>query len=168
MLTAMSPPIVKPAGEADLAAINDIFNHYVHTSTCTFVLEPLTMDERRSWFAAHGPQHPVLVAVDADVVVGWGSLSPWRPPAAYAHTVEFSVYVDPLRHREGIGRALVDALVAAARALGHHAIIGATTADQAPSLALQRALGFVEVARFREVGRKFDRWLDVVCTEKLL
>jgi L-amino acid N-acyltransferase len=159
---------IRPAAEADLPAVRDIFNHYVLTSTCTFVLEPVTLDERRQWLKSHGPAHPATVAEIRDEVAGWASLSPWRPRAAYAKSVEFSVYVRHEAHRRGIGRALLADLLVRARAAGHHTVIGGACVEQVASLELQRALGFVEVARFREVGFKFGRWLDVVYMQVML
>ena len=80
----------------DLGAINDIYNHYVLCSTCTYQTEPETMEARRAWFEGHGEKHPVTVAVDAGGrVVGWGSLSAFHKRAAYGRTVENSVYVHP-------------------------------------------------------------------------
>jgi phosphinothricin acetyltransferase len=100
------PPTVKlrDAAAADLPAINDIYNHYVLHSTCTYQEEPETADARRAWFDAHGPAHPVTVAVDDGVVVGWGSLSPYHRRSAYRRTVENSVYVAHTHHRRGIAR----------------------------------------------------------------
>jgi L-amino acid N-acyltransferase len=154
----------------DLVAINDIYNYYVVHSTATYQTEPATVDERRAWFAAHGDRYPVIVAVDpADGgVIGWASLSRFHPRAAYGRTVENSVYVDHRRHRRGIGRALSERLIALARELGHHTIVGLIDADQAGSIALHRALGFETAGRLREVGFKFGRWLDVVHVQLML
>ena len=85
--------MVRPASEADLAAINDIYNHYVLHSTSTYQEEPETMEGRRRWFAQHGTAHPVIVAELNGEVVGWGSLSAYHPRSAYRRTVENSVYV---------------------------------------------------------------------------
>jgi phosphinothricin acetyltransferase len=152
----------------DLPTINAIYNHYVLTSTCTYQIEPETEEARREWFEQRTETHPVTVAEVDGEVVGWGSLSPFRPRAAYRHSVESSVYIRHDMHRRGIGRALLTDLIDRARALGHHSIIGGASADQAPSLALQESLGFREVARFREVGSKFGRWLDVVYSQLML
>ncbi len=159
---------IRDAIAADLPAIDDIYHHYVLTSTCTFQIEPGTPEERAAWFAAHGPAHPVTVAVDGAEVVGWASLSRFHARAAYRFTVENSVYVRADRHRRGIGRALLADLVRRATRAGHHAIIAGITADQDASIALHRALGFEPAARLREIGFKFGRWLDVVYLERLL
>ena len=145
----------------DLPAINDIYNHYVLHSTCTYQEVPVTMPDRLTWFAAHGPKHPITVALLEDKIVGWGSLSPFHKRAAYRNTVENSLYVAHTHHRRGIGRLLLADLIARARQIGHHTIIAGIDADQPASIALHAALGFEEVAFLKQVGYKFGRWLDV-------
>ena len=169
---------IREATGVDLAAIDDIYNHYVRTSTSTFQVEPTTPEERRAWFAAHGPDHPVLVFEDEEAregprvaggrIAGWASLNRYYPREAYGRTVELSVYVRHDRHRRGIGRALMTELLSRARASGHHVVLAQVAADQEPSLCLHRSFGFQDVGRLREVGFKFDRWLDVIVLDRLL
>src|SRR4051812_46410653 len=89
------PVHIRLATEGDLVAINDIYNHYVRTSTATYQEEAEPMEGRRAWLAKHqSAAHPATVAVtDADEVLGWGSLSPWRDRSAYRFSVENSVYM---------------------------------------------------------------------------
>lgn len=162
------PVRVRPAAEADLPAVREIYNHYVLTSTCTFQLDPDTEADRLAWFRERGPAHPVVVAEAAGEVIGWGSLSPWHKRAAYARTVEASVYVRADSRRRGLGRLILADLVDRARALGHHVVIGGACTEQPGSLALQEALGFERVACFRQVGYKFGRWLDVAYLQRVL
>ena len=164
----MSRISIRDATIADLPAINTIYNHYVLHSTCTYQTEPSTEAERAEWFAAHGPKHPVTVAVMAGEIVGWGSLSRFHPRAAYGNTVEDSVYLHHERRGQGIGSLLLADLIARAEALGHHCIIGGIDADQKASIALHAKHGFVSAAHLREVGFKFGRWLDVVWMQRML
>ena len=159
---------IRLATEADLPAIRAIYNHYVHTSTCTYQMEPETEAERLDWFWSRTDRHPVTVAELAGEVVGWAALSIWNKRAAYARTVEASVYIRADRHRRGVGRALLADLLERAKALGHCAVIGGASADQTASLALQEALGFTPVGTFRKVGYKFGRWLDVTYLQFVL
>lgn len=159
---------IRPATVADLEAINAIYNHYVLHSTCTYQTEPETAADRRAWFDHHGPMHPVVVAEAAGEVLGWGSLSPFHPRAAYRHTVENSVYVRHDAHRRGIGGGLLGHLILLAQEIGHHAIIGGIDGQQAASLALHAKYGFVQVGQLREVGFKFGRWLDVFYVQRML
>ncbi|WP_437765810.1 N-acetyltransferase family protein [Sorangium sp. So ce281] len=164
---------IRLATEADLAAIEEIYAFYVERSTCTFATTVPTPAERRAWLAAHGPQHPATVAVEGDragagAVVGWGSLSLWNPREAYARSVENSVYVRDGLHRRGLGRRILADLVSRAISLGHRTIIAQIAGDQAASVALHRALGFEDAGLLRDVGHKFDRWLDVILMQRAI
>ena len=79
---------IRPAGESDLVVINDIYNHYVLHSTCTYQEEPETIENRRRWFSHHGKEHPIIVAVSNGQLIGWGSLSAYHARSAYRRTVE--------------------------------------------------------------------------------
>ncbi len=156
------------ACETDLVAINDIYNHYVLHSTCTYHIDPISLDERRAWFAAHDAVHPVTVALRGQTIVGWGSLSTYHDRSGYRFTVENSVYVHPDFHRQKIGHTLLADLLARARALGHHTIIAGIGAEQTASIELHRRFGFVDAGRIHQVGFKFDQWLDVVYLQKMV
>ena len=164
----MSAYTIRVATETDLVAINDIYNHYVQHSTCTYQEKFETIEQRRAWFARHGPKHPVTVATIERQIVGWGSLSPYHVRSAYDRSVENSVYVHHEFHRRGIGSILLEDLIERASAIGHHVIIAAIDFEQPASIALHRKFGFTEVGHFKEVGNKFQRWLDVVYMELLL
>jgi phosphinothricin acetyltransferase len=163
-----TPFRIRPATESDLIAINDIYNHYVLHSTCTYQEEPEPLDARRLWFAQHGGQHPVIVAQAGGQVVGWGSLSPYHARCAYRHTVENSLYVHHQHLRRGIGSLLLQELILRARALGCRAIIAAIDAGQTASVALHAKFRFDKVGHFKQVGFKFGRWLDVIYMELIL
>jgi phosphinothricin acetyltransferase len=160
--------LIRPASIEDAAAINDIYNHYVLRSTATYQTEPGSLEERLAWFQSHGPSHPILVAEQEGDILGWGSLSPFRSRAAYGRTVEISVYIrEDLLHK-GLGALLLSDLIKRAATLKHHTIIAGISADQLPSVKLHEKFGFTEVARLKEVGYKFDRWLDVSYMQLML
>lgn len=159
---------LRDATPGDLERINEIYNHYTRTSTCTYQETPETAADRLAWFEGHGAQHPVIVAELGGRVVGWGSLSAFRERSAYRFTVENSVYVDVEHHRRGVGLALLEELVARARAIGYRTIIAGIDAEQPASLALHARLGFEPAARLVSVGYKFGRWLDVVYLQLML
>jgi L-amino acid N-acyltransferase len=160
--------VIRDAREADLVAIDRIYDHYVRTSTCTFQLEPAGLEAREVWFANHGERWPVVVAESGTSVVGWGCLSIYNVRAGYRFTAEDSVYVDESMHGRGIGKKLLRELLERGRAHGHHTILAGISAEQLPSVRLHESFGFVEVGRVREVGYKFGRWLDVVFMQNSL
>lgn len=160
---------IRLATRDDLGVINGIYNHYVAHSTCTFQTEPETLAGREAWFTRHEPAfHPITVIERGGEVMGWASLSPYHSRCGYRLTVEDSVY---LRHDQigrGMGRALLADLCERAGSLGHHTIIAGVSGDQEASVALHEKLGFVRVAHLREVGFKFDRWLDVIYLQRMV
>lgn len=162
------PFAIRPATAIDLPKISAIYNHYVASSTCTFAVQGETLEDRRAWFEGRAEIHPVLVAEEAGVVIGWASLSAWNKRCAYAQTVESSVYIHHDHHRRGIGKALMVRLLELAKELKLHSVIAGISADQTASQVLHQALGFVEVARFKEVGFKFGRWLDVIYLQRMV
>jgi L-amino acid N-acyltransferase len=165
----MSEFVIRPASAADAPAINAIYNHYVRTATATFDTEEMSLEGRIAWLAEHTGPHPALVAQDpAGVVLGWGSLSRWGTRAAYRYTVEISVYVGAEAVGRGVGPALSEALLGEARRLGHHAVISQIVHENEPSLKMAARQGFEHVGTLKQVGRKFDRWLDVVLMEYVI
>jgi L-amino acid N-acyltransferase YncA len=164
----MDDLVIRRAHLGDAARVAQIYNHYVLHSTATFDTEPKTAEDRVRWLEEHDDQHPVLVGSIDGYVVAWGSLSRWSARPAWRHTVEASVYVDSEFTGRGIGPSMTEALVAEAREAGHHAVIGQIVAENVASLSTSERLGFERVGVLREVGRKFDRWLDVVLMERPL
>jgi phosphinothricin acetyltransferase len=152
----------------DAEAIREIYNVEVTSSTATFDLVPRTLEQQRAWQAERSGARAVLVAVADGAVRGFGSLSPWRDRPAYATTVEDSVYVHRDHHGQGLGKALLGELVTTATAHGFHACMARIVGGHEASIALHAACGFEVVGTEREVGRKFNKWLDVVLMERLL
>jgi len=160
---------VRLATSADVEPIREIYNLEVVESTVTFDLVPRTQDQQLAWLREHSGAHPCVVAVDdGGVVVGWGSLSPYKSRPAYATSVEDSVYVHRDHRGRGVGRALLAELVELAGRHGFHTILARIVGDHDPSIGLHRACGFELVGVEREVGRKFGRWLDVVLMQRMI
>ena len=153
---------------ADSEAIRRIYNAEVTGSTATLDLVPRTPEEQASWMTDHSGVYPVIVAEEAGEVVGFASLSPYRPRPGYATAVEDSIYVAAQHRGRGIGRALLDEAVVIARTHGFHSVIARVSATQQASVALHQACGFDFVGVEREIGRKFGRWLDVATLQRLL
>ena len=161
---------VRPAREEDLPGILDIYNEAVLNTTASYDYEPRTLEHRRAWFADHAQHgYPVFVAAtEAGRVLGWSALNRFHDRPGYRFTTENSVYVAPDQRGRGLGKRLLVPLLRAARDQGFHAILAKIDADNVASLRLHQTLGFEPVARLRQVGFKFGRWLDVVYLELLL
>lgn len=158
---------IRPADEADIAAVLSIYNHAVEHTTATYDETPRSHEQQQQWFAERRSLgQPVLVADDAGRVVGWSALSTFRARSAYRFTLEDALYVAPDAQGGGVGRALLTGLVEAAPALGLHSIMATIDADAAVSLHLHESLGFKRVGFLEQVGYKFERWLDVVLLQR--
>lgn len=159
---------IRPATSDDVPAITDIYNQAVIDTTASFDLEPKSAADRVHWLEHHGPRHPVFVAEDDGIVVGWGSLSQYSERPAYNDTSEISIYIHRDWHRRGVGAALGRQLVDDARENGMHSIIARICTENEASLRLTRNLGFTDAGVLHEVGYKFGRWLDVAQLELVL
>jgi L-amino acid N-acyltransferase len=162
-------PLLSDATEDDLPGILAIFNDVIANTTAVYREQPVTLEERRSWMQSRIAQgYPVLVARDSSSVVGFASFGEFRAWPCYRNTVEHTVHVRADSRGCGIGRSLLEALLPRARGLGKHVVVAGIDGDNAVSMRLHQRFGFLEVGRFREVGRKFDRWLDLVFMQRFL
>lgn len=166
----MAPIEIRPANPQDIAAITDIYNDIIATSTAVYSLSPTTPIERRAWWEARvNAGFPVLVAAGTDGVIGFASFGEFRGAwPGYRYSVEHSVHVHRDHRGQGVGSSLVQALFPLGRALGKHVMVGGIDATNGGSLRMHERLGFQQVAHFREVGRKFGRWLDLVFVQRFL
>jgi L-amino acid N-acyltransferase len=154
-------------GDAD--QIRQIYNYEVTNTLATFDLVPRSLEDQQRWIADRNGAFAAIVAVDtAGDIVGFGSLSPYKERAAYRTSVEDSVYVRRDRGGQGIGKQIVTELLRVAAASGFHAVFARITATSEASIALHRSCGFALVGIEREVGRKFNKWLDVALMQALL
>ena len=163
-------PTVRDATEADLPGILAIYNEVIATSTAVFSDRQVTLEERQAWFAARAGQgYPVLVETGDDgSVLGFASFGDFRAWPGYRHTVEHSVHVRADARGQGIGTALMPPLLERAADLGKHVVVAGVDADNAGSIRMHERLGFERAGQLRQVGRKFDRWLDLVLMQRLL
>ena len=159
-----------PANESDLAAIQSIYAHHVLHGTGTFEEIPPPLEEMTArWQAVTGAGCAYLVAVDASGVLGFGYYAQYRNRSAYRFAAEDSVYVRETVRGQGVGKAIVTALLEAAVLAGFTqmlAVIG--DSENTGSIGVHASLGFCSVGTMRKIGFKFDRWLDVVTMQKSL
>jgi phosphinothricin acetyltransferase len=153
--------LIRPAAVDDLGAIAAVYDHQVLTTVATFDLDPQGPDLWAPRVGRSEAGDHLLVAEEAGDVVGYAYSSAFRPRPAYLHTRETSVYLADDARGRGVGRALYDDLLARLVVDGVHTAMATVAQPNPASDALHRACGFREVGVLREVGRKFDRWVDV-------
>jgi phosphinothricin acetyltransferase len=160
---------IRRATDADLPAILEIYNDAVLKTTATYDTEPQLPAARAVWFAEHQREGlPVYVAEVEGEVAGWSSLSHYYSRPGYRYTVEDSLYIAEARRGRGIGKRLLAPLVDEARSLGKHAILARIDAGSEASIRLHAGFGFERVGYLKQVGYKFERWVDVVYMELLI
>jgi phosphinothricin acetyltransferase len=161
---------VRPATEADLPGLNDLYNDYVANAHYTFDVEPMAMDARREWFSHYGNagRYRVLVAIDGDAVAGYASSSRYRIKPAYETSIETSIYLAPEATGKGIGTKLYAALFDALRGEDVHRAYAGISLPNPASIALHEKFGFKRAGLYTQQGRKFGRYWDVAWYEKAL
>ena len=162
--------IIQDATAADLPGILLIYNDAVLHSTAIWNETEVDLANRRAWLAERtAAGWPVLVARDeAGRVLGYASYGSWRSIEGFRHTVEHSVYVRAAQRGQGLGAALLQALIARASARGVHVMVAAIERENAASIRLHQRLGFVISGQMPQVGRKFERWLDLTFMQLVL
>ncbi|MCS6776806.1 MAG: N-acetyltransferase family protein [Chloroherpetonaceae bacterium] len=160
---------IRPATEADLPAILEIYNEAIVNSTATADEDPQNLEQRADWFRARQEAgYPVFVAEGAGAVIGWSALSAFRPHSGYRFTAEVSVYIAAGHRGRGIGARLLAALIDAARSRGLHTLVSVIDGSNMASVRLHRRFGFQLAGNVRQAYHKFGRWHDAVYLQLLL
>ena len=160
---------VRAAGEADVAALNAIYNEYIVDSHVSFDTEPWTVEARRAWFVERmSAGYPVFVAVEDGALVGCAWAGPWRNKAAYRGSVETTVVLAPGRTGRGVGTGLLEALVDEITSRGFHTAIAIIALPNDASIAVHEKLGYAVVGTLEDVGFKDDRlWSTTIMQRRL-
>ena len=153
--------MIRNAQPADALSIVSIYNYYIEQTTVSFETVPVSTEEMRDRIVSISEKYPYLVYEEGGKVVGYCYASSWKKREAYRHTVESTVYIDAAFQGKGIGRALMSRLIDELKARSFHTIIACITIPNPPSIKLHEKLGFEQVSVFKEVGYKFEQWLDV-------
>jgi L-amino acid N-acyltransferase YncA len=160
---------IRDASEIDASGILRIYNDAVLHTTAIWNDQLSSLEGRVAWLKERQQSgYPVVVAADGANILGYASFGAFRPWDGYRHTVEHSVYVDGASRRGGVGHALMDRLILRAQSMNKHVMVAGIEATNEPSLRLHARLGFVQAGHLRAVGRKFDRWLDLVFMQLIL
>ena len=154
--------------EAHLEAVRQIYNHYILNRTATFHARPLTHEEMAELVFFPDPRHRAFVILEGETVCGYAFIARHKPREAYDFTGEVSVYLKPGYERKGLGSMALRHLEEHAIAHGFHVLLATICGQNEASLQLFARNGFSQCAHFREVGRKFGQWLDVIVCQKIL
>jgi L-amino acid N-acyltransferase YncA len=154
---------IRDAVQADFDEITAIYNEVLTNSTAIYNDQPASVSNRIDWWRVRIEQHnPVLVATDGEKICGFGSYGDFRSWPGYRYTVEGTVHIASGLRGKGVGSLLLNALIAEARHAGKHSMIAGVDSENAASLRFLERFGFERVGHLREVGFKFDRFLDLV------
>lgn len=157
--------IIRDAKPADAAEIAAFWAPQILETVVTFNSIPKTTEDVTAMIA----ERPCFLVVEIDgAVVGFASYDQFRGGIGYRHTMEHTIILAPQTQGRGAGRALMIALIEHARAADVHSLWAGVSAENAGGVAFHRKLGFEQVTVLREVGRKFDRWMDLVLMQKRL
>ncbi|HTT02623.1 MAG TPA: GNAT family N-acetyltransferase [Steroidobacteraceae bacterium] len=160
---------VRDAAAEDLPGVLQIYNDIIANSTAVYSDTPVTLADRLQWWRTRTAQgYPVLVAGDASDILGFATFGDFRSWPGYRYTVEHTVHVRQDCRSRGIGRELMLVLLARAAACGKHMMIAGIDAANDASIRFHERLGFTRAAVLREVGYKFDRWLDLLFMQRVL
>lgn len=165
----MTNLLIRPAKSGDLEKILEIVNHSILHTTANYSYDTQTLEVQTKWFEDKKAKNmPVIVADLNGEVIGFGSYGQFREKIGYQYTVEHSVYVVDNAIGKGIGSKLLTELIKLAKEQGLHVMIGAIDASNTGSIAFHEKFGFVATGTIREVGYKFEKWLDLVFMQLIL
>lgn len=152
------------------AAILEIFNEAILTSTALYEYQARTMQDMQTWFKQKSALNaPIIGAVnEAGQLLGFATWGHFRAYPAYQYTMEHSIYIHHSARGQGLSKHLMRALIEAAKAAEIHVLMGCIDADNAASIGLHRSLGFQSVGLLPQVGFKFGRWLDLALYQLIL
>jgi phosphinothricin acetyltransferase len=162
--------VIQCEADRHAKAILGIFNEAIVNSTALYDYKPRTMEMMTAWFDTKSKgKYPVIgIENDAGELIGFGSYGTFRAWPAYKYSVEHSVYVDVRFRGQGVGKLILQEVIAAAQRQGYHVLVGAIDADNSASISLHKRLGFVHCGTIRQAGFKFGRWLDLALFQLIL
>jgi phosphinothricin acetyltransferase len=161
--------LIRDAVKEDFSGIAEIYNDAVLHSTAIFREIPITVEDALSlWRSRLEERYPTIVAWRENRIVGYASFATFRSSPGYLYTVEHTVHVEAAARGTGVGSGLVCELISRAQGLGKHVMVGAVDAENIGSLRFHERLGFKRVARFEQVGFKFNHYLDLIFVQRLI
>lgn len=154
---------IRPAIKEDLPGILEILNYEIVHSPSIYDYTERTSTDLLAWFEQKKQEGmPVIVAEKNGAVLGYGTYGIFRPKEGYQYCVEHSIYMHKDARGMGIGKLIMSRLIEEAKTSGKHTMIAGIDASNVASKIFHEKFGFVEIGTFKEVGFKFDQWLDVL------
>jgi len=160
--------LIRPVTKDDAASICSIYNHYVEHTFISFETQQVSSEAMQKRICLTTEQYPWLVYEIDNKVVAYAYANLWKSRAAYCHTLETTVYAAPDLRAKGIGTKLYQALFEELEATSAHSLLAVIALPNKASVSFHEKMGFVQVGDFKEVGKKFDQWIDVGYWQKLL
>ena len=160
--------MVRSATKNDAQQLVDIYNYYILNTTVTFEKTPITKEDMQSRVSNVQSKYPWLVLENDGVLVGYAYATDWKPRYAYRHSIECTVYLKDGESGNGYGSLLYAELIKQLKQLKVHTMIGGIAQPNPGSIALHEKFGFTKVAHFKEVGFKFEQWVDVAYWQLIL
>lgn len=153
--------LIRSASTADAVSIAEIYNWYIENTYITFEAAPVSVSEMRKRLQRASRLHPWIVLEQHGKVSGFAYASEFRARAAYRHSVEITIYLDPQVHGNGFGTLLYGRLIEQLRESPAHVLVAVIALPNEQSIGLHEKLGFVKAGHLAELGRKFNKWVDV-------
>jgi phosphinothricin acetyltransferase len=159
--------IIRNAKFEDLKEITYIYNNAILKTTATFDVKPKTISEQILWFKEHNSNYPIIVAEKEEEIAGWASLSLWSDRCAYSKTAEISIYIKEKYRGKGIGKKIIYDILTKGKEAGLHTIIARISGNNKASNQIFEKSGFKHIGTMREVGKKFNKLIDVHLMQKI-
>jgi len=161
--------MIRPVRLADGEAIRAIYNHYIENTAISFEETPVQTGEMEERIRKISAKYPYLVYEEGSGEInGYAYINMWKERKSYRFSAELSIYIKDGLQGRGMGRKLMERLLEEARATDIHSLVSGITLPNDRSVALHEKFGFSKIAQFREIGYKFNTWLDVGYWELIL
>lgn len=153
--------MVRNVEMSDAEEISNIYNYYIKNTVITFEETPLAKEDMAERIKTNSALYPWIVYEENNEILGYAYATAWKSRSAYRYTVESTVYLRHDQHGKGLGTQLYKSLINQLKKQKFHAVIGGIALPNDLSIALHEKLGFEKIAQFKEVGYKFEKWIDV-------
>jgi phosphinothricin acetyltransferase len=160
--------MIRAATPIDAEQICNIYNHYIKSTIISFEENPVSVPQMQARIIEIGDSFPWLVFEKDQKILGYAYASIWKTRSAYRHSVESTIYLSKKATGEGIGSTLYSALITELKTTDAHCLIACIALPNTASIGLHEKVGFKKIAHFKDVGKKFEQWIDVGFWQQIL